>query len=49
MEFSLKTMVIFVLAVIALLMLVVFFAYTQDQGMSVFDNLFNWFKALGGS
>ncbi len=47
MEMTIRTMVIMVLGVMALLMLVMIFSYTQGQGKGILDGIFDWFKLLG--
>jgi hypothetical protein len=48
MEFTIRTMMIVVLGLIALLLLLAFFVQGQAQGKSILDGLFEWFKVLGG-
>jgi hypothetical protein len=48
MEFTIRTMIIMVLGVIALLLLLAIFTHGQGQGKSIIDGLFDWFKVLGG-
>jgi hypothetical protein len=47
MEFTVRAMMIFVLAVIALLILIMVFSYGQGQSKTVLDSLFDWFKIIG--
>ncbi len=48
MEFTIRTMMIVVLGIIALLILMTIFMAGQDQSAGMLGGLFEWFKVLGG-
>lgn len=41
-------MMILVLGVIALLIFIMIFSYTQGQSSDILGGIFDWFKILGG-
>jgi uncharacterized membrane protein len=47
MEMSIKTMMIIVIGVIALILLVALFASAGSQSGSMLDGIFSWFKIFG--
>lgn len=47
MEMSIKTMMIMVIGMIALILIITLFAYNQGQTTGLLDGLFDWFKGLG--
>jgi hypothetical protein len=48
MEMSIRTMMIIVIGLIALILLVMIFVSGQGQSASILDGIFDWFKVLGG-
>jgi hypothetical protein len=47
MEITIRTMMIIVLGVIALLILLTLFMSGQSEGSNIMDGIFQWFKVLG--
>ena len=48
MEISIKTMMIIVLGLIAVLIILAFFVSTLGTEGTLIDGLFDWFKTIGG-